>query len=318
LINYKEIAMSNELVDEDQWSTEGFEDTVAKALIACFETKLKKAKSIAPEDRLGEEHLLRLRRRGIYIPSPSRVIETPETDQERFGMGEHWAFDMVNDTLPTSGCLAITDSSPRPGMDVYDGYLHAFMFDQRLNLGRGWHKRAAGTIYEIYIISPGAQGVDGERRYITVAKDGKITACQKIIRGTPQEVVEPHVLSETEAWGCMALHTTADKRFCWSIAAQDLGQAGTALVGCMREEIKSLLYARSLPMSETGRKKPILHLVEAHKRRMRNGIEIDITGFLRGQDKVEIGSTLFTVNPPKIIQAELSKNSQKFFPTEQV
>lgn len=83
----------------------------------------------------------------------------------------------------------------------------------------------------------------------------------------------------------------------------------------MQEEVKSLLYARSLPMSATGRKRPILHLVEAHKRRMRSGIDVDIASFLRGQQTVEIGGTAFKVNPPARLQAEVSKPSRaRYFP----
>jgi len=57
-----------------------------------------------------------------------------------------------------------------------------------------------------------------------------------------------------------------------------MGEA-KAHLGCMREEIKSLLYARDLPMTSTGRKKPILHLVAAHKRRIKEGTDIDIVPF---------------------------------------
>ena len=62
-----------------------------------------------------------------------------------------------------------------------------------------------------------------------------------------------------------------------------------------KEQIKSLLYARSLPVTATGRKRPILHLVAAHRRRIKEGVDIDIGEFLRGVKKVEMGGTVFTV-----------------------
>lgn len=81
----------------------------------------------------------------------------------------------------------------------------------------------------------------------------------------------------------------------------------------MREEIKSLLYARTLPMTATGRKRPVLHLVEAHKRRMRNGTDVDITSYLRGTQKIEMGGTLFTVKAPVVKKPELSENSMRYY-----
>lgn len=51
----------------------------------------------------------------------------------------------------------------------------------------------------------------------------------------------------------------------WKIAADE--GCGKASLGCTADEVKSLLYARQLPMTATGRKRPILHLVAAHRRR---------------------------------------------------
>ena len=64
-------------------------------------------------------------------------------------------------------------------------------------------------------------------------------------------------------------------------------------------------------MTATGRKRPVLHLVEAHKRRMQNGTEIDVTSFLRGSMEVEMNGTLFKVHAPAIIKPTLSTPSQR-------
>jgi hypothetical protein len=306
--------------DEDQWSAEEFEDQVARSLIAFFETRVKRRKNLAPEDRLGTEHLVRMRNRGLYIPSPSRVIVGNGDDNQELGQ---WQFDVINDKLPVKGCFAFA-MDPKTTND-YDGYLHVVMFDQRSALGKGWHKRSNGQIYEYVVLSPGKDVVDGERRFFTVDKAGNIHAADKVFSGrlaggghgvVSLSECEPHILNETEAWGMAALHFTADRRFCWTIAAQESPQGSAVHLGCMREEIKSLLYARTLPMSATGRKRPILHLVEAHKRRLRSGTDVDIDTFLRGVPTVEIGGTLFTVRPPAIMKTTVSKNSQKFFETQ--
>jgi hypothetical protein len=304
-------------LDEDQWSAEDFEDHVSRALIAFFETKIKRRKDLAPEDRVAEDHLIRMRNRGLYIPSSSRFLVAPTDDAPPFGQ---WQFDLVNDSLPVRGCFAFT-SAPKNEND-YDGYLHVQMFDQRAAVGKGWHKRSGGQIYETVILSPGKDAVDGERRFFTVDKHGTIHACDKILGGRLKSggvgsvslmEFEPHILQETEAWASTALQFTSDRRFCWTIAAQESPQGSAVHLGCMREEIKSLLYARTLPMTETGRRRPILHLVEAHKRRLQNGTDIDIATFLRGVPTVDIGGTLFTVRPPATLKPTVSKNSEKFF-----
>ena len=87
----------------DYWTQDDFEDTVAAALIACFEAKVKKNRGAPPADRLTEERVAVLRAEGPYIASNSRLMEAPED-------GGNWHFDMVNDRLPMKGLHAF-----RPG-----------------------------------------------------------------------------------------------------------------------------------------------------------------------------------------------------------
>ena len=89
---------------------------------------------------------------------------------------------------------------------------------------------------------------------------------------------------------------TIDRHHSWCITAEEHG--AKVNLGCMLEEVKSLFYARSLPVTETGRKRPIIHLVEAHKRRIKSGIDIDVKSHLRGISQIEMGGTLFTINQP--------------------
>lgn len=293
----------------DYWKDGEFEEAVAAALIACFESKIKKKK--APSSvRLGDDSLRNARIRGLYLPSNSRVIYDPL---------QSTVLDMVNDTLPDFGCLALR--KPDNGIeDNYNGYIHLMSFAKIQELPKNFYARGRGTLYQMDYMTPSHDYVDGEKLYFTVSKDGNIRACSGLIdvagknggRNTlvTQENREPHLLKQVEVNASMALQYISDKRFCWAITAKE--SVAKVTLGCMHEEIKSLLYARSLPMTETGRKRPILHLVESHKRRIKNGTDIDVTSFLRGQKTVEIGGTQFTVNPPKQIMPTLSKNSQKF------
>ncbi len=300
--------------EQDYWKQDDFEDVVAAALIACFETKPKKNKGAAPADRLNDERIAMIRSAGPYIPSPSRVVLLSEEGQG--------VFDLVNDELPLSG-LHGTRPSPSSALakDNPDAYFHGSYIRQCSSLGHLWRRRAGGILYEMLNLYAENDGIAGERRYFSVTNKGEVVACTQSVQtnsraGTGHPCVrETHSrtwLDETSIWAGVALQTLADKRHCWTITAEE--KMARAHIGCMTEEVKSLLYARSLPMTATGRKRPVLHLVESHKRRMRSGIDIDVSAFLRGLQVVEIGGTAFKVNPPAKIRDEVTKTSrQRYF-----
>lgn len=299
---------------EDYWAEEDFEETVAAALIACFETKVKKNRGAAPSDRLTDERVRLMRNAGPYIASNSRILIAPDHEGN-----EPVTFDVVNDPLPHSGCFAWRPKAPSVA-GVYGGYLMSMYIRQATSLGKYWFRQAGGTLYESLIFAAGNDGISGERFFFTVTKGGNIVACDMKIpsvrgysAGSPTSFIghDPQHLREREFWSCVVMQMLADKRFCWTITAQE--ESARAHLGCMQEEVKSLLYARNLPMTSTGRKRPILHLVEAHKRRMRSGTDVDVSAFLRGQQTVEIGGTVFKVSAPASIRPNLSDASIKRF-----
>lgn len=307
-------------MDENCWADDDFEDTVARALIACFETKVKKNRGAAPPDRLTADRVAVLRLEGPYIVSRSRIFTMPTA------YGKNFSFDMVNDRLPIKGLHAVRPSG-RGASDMPSAYLFAHYIRQVQTLGKNWHVSKAGTLYEMLSMIAENDGIHGERRFFTVTKQGEVSACSQrlaSIRWASTFGEKVGVVSndnewsvETSWWAGIALQAHADRRFCWTITAQE--KAARAHLGCMKEEIKSLLYARSLPMTATGRKRPILHLVESHKRRMRNGTDVDVTAFLRGQQTVEIDGTVFKVNPPATLRQDVSASSQdRYFSTASV
>lgn len=299
---------------QDFWGAEDFEETVATTLIACFETRVKKNRGAAPTDRLTDERLALMRVAGPYIVSKSRLILAPPHIDGR------WVFDTTNDPLPISGCLAT-----RPKGILAESMPGAFMSMVHIrrtdSLGRYWRKRRTGVLYEMLTAGVNSDGVHGERRYFTVAASGEVVACdQTIVSGSRCTTMGSRsgmcshgdqFLHETEIWATVVLQLLADRHFCWTITAQE--KSAHAHLGCMQEEVKSLLYARSLPMTATGRKRPILHLVESHRRRLKNGTDVDVSAFLRGQHAVEIGDTVFRINPPASIKANVSMASRKRF-----
>lgn len=69
-------------------------------------------------------------------------------------------------------------------------------------------------------------------------------------------------------------------------------------LGLSKEHIKSLFYARKLPITETGRKRPILHWVRAHERRIKEGVDIDISAHLRGIIEFNMDGLRFQITQP--------------------
>ena len=99
----------------------------------------------------------------------------------------------------------------------------------------------------------------------------------------------------------LAISAESDSRFLWHVRAfkkeNDL-LIGNVRFGVYGEHVKSLFFARDLPLTETGRKRPILHWVSAHKRRIASGEDIDIEKYLRGTRLLEIGDTTFMITRP--------------------
>jgi len=309
------MTMNNTDDSKNSWDQDDFEDVVARSIVACFESKVKKNKGASPSDRLSVKHLRAMRNTGLYVPGDSRIVMGKNNDR--------WVFDVDNDPLPINGCVAFHHEHDKndPHYDsYYKGYLQIRHFKKVKLLGKNWERKSPGSLYEMVTLCPNNERVEGERSFFTVSKEGIVTSCDNTISsvrgylpGVKHEKIslsqtDPHTIDQIEANGSLGLQMLADKRFCWAIRAkEDIAKVD---LGCMISEIKSLLYARSLPMTATGRKRPILHLVEAHKRRIKNGTDIDITSFLRGQQVVEIGGTVFEVHPPESLKPDVSINSQ--------
>ena len=99
----------------------------------------------------------------------------------------------------------------------------------------------------------------------------------------------------------LAISAEADSKNLWNVRAfKNDGEMlqGNVRFGVYGEHVKSLFFSRDLPLTETGRKKPILHWVSAHKKRLASGKDIDIDKYLRGSRMLEIGDTTFVITRP--------------------
>ena len=295
------------------WAQDEFEDCVAGTLISMFETKIRKSRGNPSSAQLTEDKMREIRMFGPYIPHGGRLVEAPD--------GMNMSIDVRTDPIPRMGCY----SHPHVGgkaKDVYDGYVVHHFFQEISALPKDRVRMGGGRIFRAITASAENEYLRGCCDYFTVSSSGAIVACDTVVqsslRGTPGEKTK--IISEFEKdpdrvyqiglLGFIAIQFHNDRRFCWQIKAEET--KARVYLGCGINEIKSLLYARSLPQTATGRKRPILHLVNAHQRRMKNGTDIDVTAFLRGIQTVEIGGTKFTVIPPKVMREKLSENSDRF------
>lgn len=107
----------------------------------------------------------------------------------------------------------------------------------------------------------------------------------------------------TQLFPALDINSHFDSRNLWlANTFEDVGYGeGNPLrfrLGLSKEHIKSLFYARTLPVTETGRKRPILHWVRAHARRIKEGIDIDVTAHLRGITQFDMDGLNFEITQP--------------------
>lgn len=98
-----------------------------------------------------------------------------------------------------------------------------------------------------------------------------------------------------------AISLLADRRYLWNIKTiEHICHGMDAIVnfGVEKEMVKSLVFARDNPLTDTGRKRPILHWVQSHLRRIRKGIDVNIKKHLRGISKFNIGELTFEITKP--------------------
>lgn len=266
---------------EDFWEREEFEDLVSRALIACYEEKLftetppRKGGSrwVLPPWRQGTmRDILTMRQVGPYIPPADREMVH----------GEYW-YDL--DGLPKYASLA-TKQEHGDSLDGVSGdaYIEIYLAEKVdsypsrcvMEPGRSIAKYRVSCFYP-----KSSGGIEAYSQYIGITKSGRI-------------------IGEKDGAGAITGNATlqfyADRKHLWNVAARE--KDARALFGVHEEQIKSLFYARSLPLSKTGRRRPILHWVKAHQRRIEAGVDIDIKKHLRGIEGFEMNGTLFSIESP--------------------
>lgn len=284
-----------------KWDSDSFEDQIAGTIIALYEQPTHVKDSDWP--CAGAAEIEAIRKRGAYVQHPNRMVFNDELDAE---------LDSIY-----SGLFVESHVQAKQRMSLAPDVYGSFNVIKRSPaIPKPFYAVAPGTPYCFIGMTATDEGaLETEKHYFT-AKGKNIFPCavdagkRKRWNYTHRPpVLDGLSLAEnTVRRVIMTANTIADRMCQWGIASSDSGV--NVELQCYHDEVKSLLYARSLPMTATGRKRPILHLVAAHRRRIKEGIEIDIEQFLRGVRKVEMGGAIFEVRSPDPLPAKRVPNAQ--------
>jgi hypothetical protein len=230
-----------------------------------------------------------------YAPLVAYGVRFPW--KERISFGDH--VDLINDGIPDCAVIGRT----KHGRGVY-----------------------ASAVYATRILGGKIPKFSALANSKVVFRAGEIKGFNKLSRQTVadrsndiESVVRPYYAAIMQDGSCVGCDTDGkvnmyganilsyviclhnDKKYFWDVTAQESywdGYPARAHFSIDEEYIKSLFYARSLPMTEKGRMRPILHWVRSHKRRLREGVDIDVGKHLRGIDSFEMHGVNFSISSP--------------------
>jgi hypothetical protein len=282
-----------------KWDSDSFENQIAGTIIALYERPTRIHGSDWPG--IGVDELEKIRKRGAYVQHPNRMVFNDELDAP---------LDAIYSGLFVESAVQLKQRFEL-APEVYGGFS---VLKRAPSIPRPFYPVSPGTPYcYIGMSATDDGGLETDKQYFTV-RGRSIFPCA--IDGGKRKrwnyTYRPTVLGglslaeNTAKRVIMTANTIADRLCQWGIESSDSGV--NVELQCYHDEVKSLLYARSLPMTSTGRKRPILHLVAAHRRRIKEGIEIDIEQFLRGVRKVEMGGAIFEVRSPQPLPAKRVPN----------
>ena len=241
-----------------------------------------------------------------YAALPIYGVRFPWKDRIYFGT----EIDLVNDDLADMAVIGLT----RKSKNVFASAIYACKV---LLTDKPKHKALAGSI-AVYRVG-WIEGKNPLSRAYCVGERGDI---ESITRAAYAGVMpdgccvgcKPNGEPFFWAAGLLAyvqgMHN--DRRYFWDVQATEEfwdGLPAKAHFSIDKEYVKSLFYARSLPETDKGRLRPILHWVRAHKRRMKEGIDIDINKHLRGIDAFNMHGLNFSINAPRKAIGHKFKNA---------
>lgn len=235
---------------------------------------------------------------GFYLPCTERVVLSGQVDLRNDRMPEYAGL-ILFDGLQDEGSMTFVNTqkvgAPRKGV--------AFMPQATpLVSTMMWREGDAITRADARALES-ADLLQFHTAYISLMPDGRLLPAREM-----DMPLTMHRRPGGDALFCQVTAATInaweDRRFVWLVntdeSLMDNKTHRTPLqLGVDEEHVKSLFYARTLPVTESGRKKPILHWVRAHQRRMQQGVDVDVRKHLRGNERFEMGGFDFEITQPR-------------------
>lgn len=273
-----------------------FADEMETGIIALLETRYKRGRN-GGRNYTKQAEVEAWKASGILLPGADRDILGPD-DNSVTG-----CYDLSNDPLPTYGMVALSRIGVKPKATDYrpDTYMCFSGYRRTSKMPKYFSRRSGGQLYEQVIISAFTDGVCGQKHYLTMDADGTIHPCENTVMGQSMYEVDRVCIEQFAFHATVSMAYIADSRFVWTITAHHCG--AKLVMGCTAEEVKTLFNMRKGPLTATARRRPIMHLVREHIRRMQSGNEIDINPYYRGIREVVMGDTLFQIESPQVDHA---------------
>lgn len=283
--------MSNE-----QWNSDEFENHVSAGIIGLYET-------LKPENRArnavygGTQSDVKIvKNAGLFFPARDRISLTDEVFLEPGFALLTMMGDETEGVISKEQIMSNTDPDK-----LFEGYIRHFYCQRIKRLPQELISPvSASSIYQITkveIFSKAGILIDKNYAYIDKNKSVKpIFHRHPEYFPFPKECVQESYLSGRRL--AVTINLFDDRQYTWNVLAKE--KEAKVLFGVYEEQIKSLFYARDNPVKDSGRKRPILHWVSEHKRRIKNGTDINIEKYLRGSTVFEMNGTTFEIlNPQK-------------------
>lgn len=276
------MAVDGELyeVGKDLFDGEEVIDKIYRSYIAllCKGWKSKIETTLTPGNMvpvIGESYI-----KGFYLPCAKRMALLGQVDLYNDDLPNYAGIVVPNDYFLA---ISVIKGIPPRGVMRYP---------------RGEHYRTT-----IFFESKGKALIDQSLElrtfHVAVKENGVVVPCIPFCSDKNGDMAVRCALSCQASALALNLHT--DSRFLWTIETSEnlVSNIKTPLrLGVNKDHVKSLFYARNLPVTDSGRKRPILHWVRAHQRRISNGTDIDVDKHLRGITEFTMDGLNFRITRP--------------------
>lgn len=296
--------------DFGYWKFEDMEEN----LLNCLEVFDIKQGYMSPT-KITKQDIFLARTFGFYFPPKDRVFYDDTIDVRNDGIIEEASLTTQGDMYYNTGQDSTDGVGLAYGLRMIEdkwSQLRHYHIKKINKLPNGFRAVGSGDLYKVMQFYFEADlreaGIYNPTAYIHKMYFQIDWKTEKIIptigindRYYPNELRAKmiRVMKHTLA---VAMSAQADQKYIWTV--RTLTHTNSELLdvpvvfGVHEEQIKSLFYCRKLPITNTGRKRPILHWVQAHKRRIKEGIEINIDKYMRGIIFFKIGETFFLIERP--------------------